>query len=99
VPLDHAPQVPRGRGLRNTRTIDLLEAEGWDYVVRIKGNPKLHEQIGWLTKRCPGRPPNQGVRRYTSFHCRAKSWSKALRVVAKVEFYPGELFSPVSASS
>jgi hypothetical protein len=32
------------------------------------------------------------VRRYTSFHYRAKSWSKARRVVAKVEFHPGELF-------
>ena len=36
---------------------DLLEAEGWDYAIRIKGNPKLHEQIGWLMKRRPGRPP------------------------------------------
>jgi hypothetical protein len=71
---------------------DLLEAEGWDYAIRIKGNPKLHEQISWLTKRRPGRPPNHVVRLYNSFHYRAKSWSKARRVVAKVEFHPGELF-------
>ena len=71
---------------------DLLEAEGWDYAIRIKGNPKLYEQIGWLTKRRPGRPPNHVVRQYTSFHYRAKSWSKPRRVVAKVEFHPGELF-------
>ena len=32
------------------------------------------------------------MRRYTSFHDRARSWSKARRVVAKVEFHPGELF-------
>ncbi len=32
---------------------------------------------------------------YTSFHYRAKSWSKARRVVAKVEFHPGELFPRV----
>ena len=74
---------------------DLLETEGWDYAIRIKGNPKLHEQIGWLTKRRPGRPPNYVVREYTSFHYRAKSWSKARRVVAKVEFHPGELFPRV----
>jgi len=74
---------------------ELLESEGWDYAVRIKGNPKLHEQIGWLTKRRPGRPPNHVVRDYTSFHYRAKSWSKARRVVAKVEFHPGELFPRV----
>jgi hypothetical protein len=74
---------------------DLLEAEGWDYAIRIKGNPKLHEQIGWLMKRSPGRPPNHVVRQYTSFHYRAKSWSKARRIVAKVEFHPDELFPRV----
>jgi hypothetical protein len=74
---------------------DLLEAEGWDYAVRIKGNPKLHEQVAWLTKRRPGRPPNGVVRHYTSFHYRAKSWSKSRRVVSKVEFHPGELFPRV----
>lgn len=74
---------------------DLLEAEGWDYAIRIKSNPKLYEQIGWLMKRRPGRPPNHVVRQYTSFHYRAKSWSKARRVVAKVEFHPGELFPTV----
>jgi hypothetical protein len=73
----------------------LLESEGWDYAIRIKVNPKLHEQIGWLTKRRPGRPPNHVVRQYTSFHYQAKSWSKARRVVAKVEFRPGELFPTV----
>lgn len=74
---------------------DLLEAEGWDYAVRIKGNPKLHERISWLAKRRPGRPPHHVVRHYTSFHYRARSWSKARRVVAKVEFHPGELFPRV----
>lgn len=74
---------------------DLLEAEGWDYAIRIKSNPKLYEQIGWLMKRRPGRPPNHVVREYTSFHYRAKSWSKPRRVVAKVEFHPGELFPRV----
>jgi hypothetical protein len=74
---------------------DLLEAEGWDYAIRIKGNPKLHERISWLAKRRPGRPPHHVVRHYTSFHYRAKSWSKARRVVAKVEFHPGELFPRV----
>ena len=55
---------------------DELEAEGWDYAIRIKGNPKLHAQIDWLTKRRAGRPPNHVVRHYTSFHYRAKSWTK-----------------------
>jgi Transposase DDE domain group 1 len=71
---------------------DLLEAEGWDYAIRIKGNARLYDRISWLTKRGPGRPPHDVMRRYTSFHYRAKSWSKARRVVAKIEFHPGELF-------
>jgi hypothetical protein len=74
---------------------DLLEAEGWDYAIRIKGNRKLHERIDFLTKRGPGRPPHHIVRHYASFHYRAKSWSKPRRVVAKVEFHPGELFPTV----
>ena len=74
---------------------DLLEAEGWDYAIRIRGNPKLHERIGWLMKRRPGHPPNRVVRQYTSFHYRSKSWSKARRVVTKIEFHPGELFPRV----
>jgi hypothetical protein len=91
------PSIPRRRFRADAAfaipaLFDLLEAEGWDYAVRIKGNPKLHERISWLTRRGPGRPPHHVVRRYTSFHYRAKSWSKPRRVVAKVEFHPGELF-------
>jgi len=74
---------------------DFLEAEGWDYAIRIKGNSKLHERISWLTTRRPGRPRNHVVRHYTSFHYRAKNWSKPRRVVAKVEFHPGELFPTI----
>lgn len=74
---------------------DLLEAEGWDYAIRMKANPKLHEQVAFLTKRPRGRPPNHVVRRYSSFHYRAKSWSKPRRIVAKIEFHPGELFPKI----
>ena len=74
---------------------DLLEAEGWDYAIRMKANPKLHELVAFLTKRPRGRPPNHVVRRYTSFHYRAKSWSKPRRIVAKIEFHPGELFPKI----
>ena len=35
---------------------DLLEAEGWGYAIRIKGNGKLYERISWLLRRRPGRP-------------------------------------------
>jgi hypothetical protein len=74
---------------------DLLEAEGWDYAIRIKGAPKLHERIAWMTTRRPGRPPHHVVRHCTSLHTWAKSWSKARRAVAKAEFHPGDLFPRV----
>jgi hypothetical protein len=48
-----------------------------------------------MTRRRPGRPPHHVVRDYTSFHTWAKSWSKARRIVAKVEFHPGDLFPRV----
>lgn len=74
---------------------DRLEDEGWDYAIRIKGNSRLYERIDWLTTRRPGRPPNHVVRHHTSFHYRAQSWSRLRRIVAKVEFHPGELFPRV----
>ncbi len=74
---------------------DVLEAEGWDYAIRIEGNPKLYDRISWLMKRGPGRLPHRVVRRFTSFHYRAKSRSEPRRVVAKVAFHPGALFPTV----
>jgi hypothetical protein len=74
---------------------ELLEAAGWGYAIRIKGNSKLYERISWLLRRRPGRPSHTVIRTYTSFQYQAKSWSKARRVVAKVEFHPGELFPRV----
>ena len=38
-----------------------------------------------------GRPPNHVRRYYASFSYRAKGWSRPRRVVAKVEWHPGEL--------
>ena len=73
----------------------LLETEGWGYAIRIKGNSKLFERISWLLRRRPGRPLHTVIRTYTSFQYQAKSWSKARRVVAKVEFHPGERFPRV----
>jgi hypothetical protein len=55
----------------------------------------FRERIGYLLKRPVGRPPNH-VRRYcANFHYRAASWSKPRRVVAKVEWHPGELYPRV----
>ena len=42
-----------------------------------------------------GRPPHDVRRHYTSFSYQAASWNKARRVVAKVEWHPGELYPRV----
>jgi hypothetical protein len=72
-----------------------LEAEGYKYTIRLPANSVLQERIGWLLKRPVGRPPNEVRRSYASFSYQAASWSKARRVVAKVEWHPGELYPRV----
>ena len=49
-------------------------------------------RIGYLLKRPVGRPPNEVRRYYASFSYQAGSWTKPRRVVAKVEWHPGELY-------
>ena len=73
----------------------VLEAEGYKYTIRLPANAVLQQSIAWLLKRPGGRPPHE-VRRYqASFSYRAGSWSKPRRVVAKVEWHPGELYPRV----
>jgi hypothetical protein len=45
---------------------------------------------GYLLKRPVGRPTNEVRRYYANFTYRAASWSKPRRVIAKVEWHPGE---------
>jgi len=75
-----------------------LETEGFLYAIRLKANAVLQECIAHLLTRPAGRPLNHVRRYYASFGYRAGSWDKKRRVVAKVEWHPGELY-PVSASS
>ena len=74
---------------------EFVEAEGFLYAIRIPKNRVLLESIAHLLTRPVGRPPNHVRRCYASFSYRAKSWDKARRVVAKVEWHPGELFARV----
>jgi hypothetical protein len=74
---------------------DYLEPEGFLYAIRIPKNQVLEDSIGHLLTRPVGRPPNHVRRYYASFSYRAGSWDKARRVVAKVEWHPGELFPRV----
>ncbi len=70
---------------------EYLEAEGFLYVIRLSTNQVLQESIGHLLTRPVGRSPNHVRRYYASFSYQAGSWDRKRRVVAKVEWHPGEL--------
>ena len=73
----------------------LLEKEGYQYTIRIKSNAVLERKIGHLLTRPVGRPSYKPKVFYHSFQYHAKSWQRARRVVAKVEWYADELFPRV----
>lgn len=79
----------------NPDIYEFLEAEGYKYTIRLPANAVLQESIAWLLTRPVGRPPHEVRRYYASFSYRAASWSKPRRVVAKVEWHPGELYPRV----
>ncbi len=68
-----------------------LEAEGFLHAIRLPKNQILQESIAHLLTRPVGRPPNHVRRSYASFSYQAGSLGKKRRVVAKVEWHPGEL--------
>ena len=72
-----------------------LEAERIKYAIRLPANQVLQNRIAYLLKRPVGRPPNEVRRYYATFSYQAASWSKLRRVIAKVEWHPGELYPRV----
>jgi hypothetical protein len=72
-----------------------LEAEGYGYAIRLPANAVLQRRIAHLLTRPVGRPPHEVRRSYASFRYQAQSWSRSRRVVAKVEWHPGELYPRV----
>jgi hypothetical protein len=79
----------------NPEVYEFLEAEGASYTIRLPANRVLQDKIGHLLKRSVGRPPHEVRRYYASFRYQAQSWSKPRHVVAKIEWYPGELYPSV----
>lgn len=71
---------------------EYLEAEGFEYAIRLPANDALLRDIEPMLTRPVGRPSNTPVVWYAGFLYQAKSWSCARRVVAKVEWHSGELF-------
>jgi hypothetical protein len=74
---------------------EALEQRGVKYAIRIPSNESLERGINELLTRPVGRPSHKPVVWYKSFLYQAASWKTARRVVAKVEFHFGELFSRV----
>jgi hypothetical protein len=79
----------------NPEVYEYLEAERMGYTIRLPANHVLQDRIGYLLKRPVGRPPHEVRRYYSSFSYQAKSWNTPRRVVAKVEWHPGELYPRV----
>jgi hypothetical protein len=79
----------------NPEIYEFLEAERAGYTIRLPANRVLQDKIGYLLKRPVGRPPHEVRRYYASFGYQAQSWNKPRRVVAKVEWHPGELYPRV----
>ncbi len=79
----------------NPDIYEFLEAENYKYTIRLPANSVLQESIAWLLKRPVGRPLHEVRRYYASFSYQAGSWSKPRRVIAKVEWHPGELYPRV----
>jgi len=79
----------------NPEVYELLEVEDYKYTIRLPANSVLQERIDWLLTRPVGRPANEVRRYHASFSYKAGSWNKARRVVAKVEWHPGELYPRV----
>ena len=74
---------------------EMLEAESYFYAIRLRTNRVLQGRIAHLLKRPVGRPPNHVRRTCGDFEYQAASWDKPRRVIAKVEWHPGELFPRV----
>jgi hypothetical protein len=82
-------------GFANPEVYEFLEAEQIKYAIRLPANRVLQNKIGYLLKRPVGRPPNEVRRFHANFTYQAGSWTKPRRVIAKVEWHPGELYPRV----
>jgi len=69
-----------------------LVEEGILYAMRIKANSRLYDHVEHLMTRPVGRPSAKPKVFYHDFRCRAKSWRRSRRVIAKIEWHQGELF-------
>jgi hypothetical protein len=73
-----------------------LEEAGYFYAIRLPADNVLREKIAHRLTRPVGRPSLTKVKRFfEDFEYQAQSWDKERRVIAKIEWHPGELFPRV----
>jgi hypothetical protein len=73
-----------------------LEEADYFYAIRLPANAVLKDKIAHRLTRPVGRPSKTRVKRfYEDFQYQAQSWDKPRRVIAKIEWHPGELFPRV----
>jgi hypothetical protein len=73
-----------------------LEEAGYFYAILQPANNVLREKIAHRLTRPVGRPSLTKVKRFhEDFQYQAASWGNPRRVIAKIEWHPGELFPRV----
>jgi hypothetical protein len=79
----------------NPDIYEYLESESYGYAIRLPANDILWREIEPLMTRPVGRPPKAPIVHYHEFMYQAAAWNHARRVIAKIEWYCGELFPRV----
>jgi hypothetical protein len=79
----------------NPEIYGYLEAEHFQYVIRLPANDVLYREIEHLMTGPVGRPPMAPIVLYHEFQYRAVAWSRKRRVIAKVKWHRSELFPRV----
>jgi len=77
--------------LANPDIYTFLQEENYLYAIRFPANQNLQRAIEPLLKRPVDRLPRASKRIYQIFTYQAKSWGRTGRLMAKVEWHPGEL--------
>lgn len=85
----------RDAAFANPEIYGYLEAEHFQYVIRLPANDVLHREIEHLLTRPVGRPPRSPIVLYQEFQYQAAAWNHKRRVNAKVEWHHRELFPRV----
>ena len=77
----------------NPGTYEYCEEQRITYFIRLPNNANLMRLLGPHLNRPVGRPPKSGIQvKVVDLQYQAKTWHKARRVVAKIEWHEDELF-------